>query len=72
LSEDKRLQQLERQVRLLCAALDLRVDDPTTAIPSEVFELVKDGQETQAVQVLRRKGLSLLAGKRIVDAISRD
>ena len=67
----ERIRQLELQVKLLCAAMDLRPTDFDELIPKEVFELARGGERVQAVRVLRARGFSLVAGSRVVDAISR-
>jgi hypothetical protein len=67
----EKIRRLELQVKLLCAAMDLRPSDFDELIPQEVFDLARDGQRVQAVRVLRARGFSLVAGSRVVDAISR-
>jgi hypothetical protein len=49
-----RVTQLEQQVRLLAAALDLWVDDPANVIPSEVIALIQQHKTLPAgARILR-------------------
>jgi hypothetical protein len=61
---------LEERIRVLSAGLGL---DPTFEIPPEVRQLVETGETVKAVRELRRRApgrLSLLAAKRMVDALA--
>jgi ribosomal protein L7/L12 len=69
-TEDAR--SIELQARLLAAALGIKDVDPRDAIPREVIELARDGQEIRAIKALRKaRKLGLLEAKRVVDEILR-
>ena len=63
---------LRLQVRVLAAGLGLEYADEIEAVPQEVRDLALAGQSVKAVRILRRRGVSLIAAKRIVDAIAAD
>jgi hypothetical protein len=68
-STDADVVRLEEQVRVLSAALGL---DAPFAIPDDVRRHVADGRDVAAIRELRRQvsgRLSLLAAKRMVDAL---
>jgi hypothetical protein len=68
-ARDEQLAVLEQKVRVLAAGLGL---DESFEIPAEVRRHVEAGETVQAVATLRRRArgrLSLVAAKRMVDAI---
>ncbi len=70
MTSSDREENLATQVRLLCAALGLECRDPEWAIPNEALELARDGESLEAIRRLcRQEGLSLVAAKRVVDAV---
>lgn len=50
---DVRIRQLEEQVRLLAAGLNIQVSDPGTVIPREVIIAARNQETSAAVKLLR-------------------
>jgi hypothetical protein len=71
-NSDAQVTALRRQVRVLAAGLGL---DQSFEIPAEVVRLVEAGETVQAVRTLRQRApgrLSLVAAKRMVDALASE
>jgi ribosomal protein L7/L12 len=61
---------LREQVRVLCAGMKLRYENPAEVVPAEVVALVRAQERIAAIRALRRAtGAGLVEAKRMIDAL---
>jgi ribosomal protein L7/L12 len=71
MSPDEEIEALRTQVRVLCAAMKLRYENPAEVVPPEVVDLARAQKPVAAVRALRQaSGAGLVEAKRMVDALA--